>query len=65
MRIDRGFFLLFTNLFLHLVDVGVDAGYGNNVDDVADGSSEVDEVYGLVQPHLDRTDNLDVAIQHL
>ena len=50
---------------LHFVDIGIDGCNGHDVDDIADGGTEVDEVNGLVESHLDGADNLDVRIEHL
>ena len=38
---------------------GVDYGYGCDGDDVADAAFEVGEVYGLVETHLEGTDDFD------
>ena len=60
----KGLFLR-VDAALDLVDVGVDASHSHDVDDVADRGTEVDEVDGLVQTHLDWADNLDIGIEHL
>ena len=35
---------------------GIEAGYGDEVDDVADLCVDIYEVYWLLQTHLDRAD---------
>ena len=50
---------------LNLIDVGIDGCNGYDVDYIAHTGSEVDKVDGLVESHLDRTDDFYVGIEHL
>ena len=50
---------------LDLVDVSINSGNSHDIHDITHTCSEVDEVDGLVQSHLYRTDNLHICIEHL
>ncbi len=57
--------LISSNSAFHLVDISVNCGNSHNVDDITDRRAKINEVDGLVQSHLDRTNNLNVRIEHL
>ena len=58
-------FISCINAFLHLVDISIDSCYGYDVNNIADRGTEVDEVDGLVQSHLNRADDFHICIEHL
>ena len=57
--------LISSNPAFHLVDISVNCGNSHNVDDITDRRAKINEVDGLVQSHLNRTNNLNVRIEHL
>ena len=54
--------LFIVNPIFNLINVGVDDGYGGNINDIAYRRAKVGEVYGFLESHLYRTDNLHVSL---
>ena len=50
---------------LDFIDVGINACYSNDVDYITNRGTEVDEVDGLVQTHLNRANDFHICIKHL